>query len=174
MNLKLSSIDDAKSISEFYLENGDHLRPWEPEREIGYHSCESWKVRLAERVEEQEKGKAAYFLSYALNSSELLATCSLTSIAHGPFQACFMGYSVAVAYEGKGVMKELCSYVINYAFSEIGLNRIMANYIPSNIRSGRLLENLGFSKEGVAKKYLCINGQWEDHVLTSLLNPKNT
>ena len=50
----------------------------------------------------------------------------------------------------------------------------MANYIPRNQRSETLLDNLGFAKEGVAIKYLLINGKWEDHVLTSLLNPQNT
>ena len=86
---------------------------------------------MAERVEEQEQGKSAYFLSYTPNSSELLAVCSLTSISHGPFQACFMGCSVAIVHEGKGVMKELCSYVINYAFSEVGLNRVNTGVSPA-------------------------------------------
>jgi len=33
------------------------------------------------------------------------------------------------------------------------------------------LEKLGFEKEGFARRYLCINGKWEDHILTSLVNP---
>ncbi len=70
-------------------------------------------------------------------------------------------------------MRELCRHTISYAFDELRLNRIMANYMPSNHRSDVLLQRLGFSKEGAAKKYLKINGQWEDHVLTSLLNPRN-
>ena len=71
-------------------------------------------------------------------------------------------------------MKKLCTHVISYAFDELGLNRVMANYMPSNLRSEALLNRLGFVREGVAKKYLKINGVWEDHVLTSLLNPAST
>jgi len=70
-------------------------------------------------------------------------------------------------------MKQLCAYVISFAFKELGLNRVMANYMPKNIRSECLLRSLGFEREGFARKYLCINGKWEDHVLTSLINPKN-
>lgn len=70
-------------------------------------------------------------------------------------------------------MKSLLNFVINYAFNELGLNRVMANYMPRNTRSERLLSNLGFNREGIAERYLCINGVWEDHVLTALLNPKN-
>jgi ribosomal-protein-alanine N-acetyltransferase len=55
-------------------------------------------------------------------------------------------------------------------FEQQKLHRIMANYMPSNKRSARLLQKLGFVIEGHAKKYLLINGQWEDHVLTSLTN----
>jgi ribosomal-protein-alanine N-acetyltransferase len=43
--------------------------------------------------------------------------------------------------------------------------------MPANTRSARLLEKLGFEKEGFARRYLYINGRWEDHVLTSLINP---
>lgn len=49
----------------------------------------------------------------------------------------------------------------------------MANYIPSNIRSENVLQKLGFEKEGYAKKYLKINGLWQDHILTSLVNKEN-
>jgi ribosomal-protein-alanine N-acetyltransferase len=47
----------------------------------------------------------------------------------------------------------------------------MANYMPTNKRSGNLLERLGFTVEGYAKDYLLINGSWRDHLLTSGTNP---
>lgn len=71
-------------------------------------------------------------------------------------------------------MKALYEHFIDYAFHDIGRNRIMANYILSNRRSEELLIRLGCTKEGLAKKHLLINGQWEDHVLTSLLKTENT
>jgi ribosomal-protein-alanine N-acetyltransferase len=49
----------------------------------------------------------------------------------------------------------------------------MANYMPRNARSGDLLARLGFTVEGKASQYLQINGVWEDHVLTSRINPKD-
>jgi ribosomal-protein-alanine N-acetyltransferase len=48
----------------------------------------------------------------------------------------------------------------------------MANYRPENERSARVLERLGFEREGLAREYLFIDGAWRDHVLTSLLNPR--
>ena len=47
----------------------------------------------------------------------------------------------------------------------------MANYMPDNIASAQVLKKLGFVIEGTAKDYLYIDDRWEDHILTSLVNP---
>jgi ribosomal-protein-alanine N-acetyltransferase len=47
----------------------------------------------------------------------------------------------------------------------------MANHVPRNERSARLLARLGFEREGYAKRYLQIAGTWEDHVLTAKTRP---
>jgi ribosomal-protein-alanine N-acetyltransferase len=51
------------------------------------------------------------------------------------------------------------------------MHRITASYLPHNQRSGKLLKRLGFVVEGYAYDYIMINGKWEDHILTSLVNP---
>jgi len=68
-------------------------------------------------------------------------------------------------------MFEMLNAAIPYVFKKYQLHRIMANYIPSNIRSAQLLKRLGFEQEGLAKSYLKIAGEWQDHVLTSKLCP---
>lgn len=172
--IRLTSKSDAKAISIFYQENSTHLGHWEPLRSDGFHSVDAWAQRLVEREEEQVAGRSAYFTSFDAETQGVIAICSLTNIVKGPFQACNMGYAISQSHQDKGLMKQLCLHVIDYAFNELELNRIMANYMPSNRRSENLLKNLGFEREGLAKKYLCINGKWEDHVLTSLINPRNT
>ena len=49
----------------------------------------------------------------------------------------------------------------------------MANYLPHNERSARLFEGLGFEREGYARHYLQIAGQWEDHVLTAKISARD-
>ncbi len=56
--------------------------------------------------------------------------------------------------------------------NKFGLHRIEANIILKNIRSLRVVEKLGFYNEGLAYKYLNINGKWEDHIHVVLLNEK--
>ncbi|MDC0003647.1 GNAT family N-acetyltransferase [Porticoccaceae bacterium] len=173
MDIKIAATDDAQYLSDFHLMNFEHFKVWEPLREEDYHSIEAWRQRLEQRKKEQELGIAAYFILYSREANTIIGTCSLTNITKGPFQACNIGYAISLPYEGMGYMKKLCSYVIRYAFEDIGLNRIMANYIPHNSRSEGLLKSLGFVEEGYAQKYLRINGKWENHVLTALVNPKN-
>ena len=70
-------------------------------------------------------------------------------------------------------MSETLIAAIGFVFEELDLHRIMANHLPDNERSARLLARLGFEREGFAKSCLKIDGRWRDHVLTSLLNPSH-
>jgi ribosomal-protein-alanine N-acetyltransferase len=101
---------------------------------------------------------------------ETIGFCNFSQIFRGPFQVCYLRYQLSGAHEGKGLMSEAIQRAIKYIFEEQNLYRIMANYMPSNTRSAKLLQNLGFVIEGMAKNYLLINGQRKNHVLTSLTN----
>lgn len=172
MEIRLVKQEDAERLSSYFCDNEHHFRVWEPIREPGYYSEVSLTERLTEYEELHRKGAAAHFIGVI--NTDVVAHCSLTNVVYGPLRACFMGYGVAKSHEGTGAMTKVCTAAINYAFTELALNRIMANYMPCNRRSANLLNKLGFSKEGLAKRYLKINGKWEDHVLTSLLNPENS
>lgn len=70
-------------------------------------------------------------------------------------------------------MREALEAGLAWAFGELGLHRVMANYLPRNERSARLLERLGFEREGYVRRYLQIAGQWEDHVLTAKIRARD-
>lgn len=163
----------ALILANYYAVNDAHLQPWSPAVPRDHHSIESWRRRLAMRQAEFENGSAVHFIGTDETQSHVIGTCSLSNIVRGVFLACHMGYSCSERYEGQGYMKKIVGYAIGYAFNDMNLHRIMANHMPENTRSGGLLKSLGFEEEGLAKDYLLINGKWEDHVLTSLINPKH-
>ncbi len=68
-------------------------------------------------------------------------------------------------------MFEVAQASIKHMFEVVRVHRIMANHLPENFRSEKLLKRLGFDREGYARNYLKINGQWRDHLLNSLINP---
>ncbi len=67
-------------------------------------------------------------------------------------------------------MTEAIVKMVAIAFEKLSLHRIEANIIPRNTRSIRTVEKAGFEYEGISKKYLKINGVWEDHVHMVILN----
>ena len=128
--------------------------------------------RLILRLPNEKECKSIRFLLFLKENSEgaIIGFCNFSQIFRGPFQACYLGYHIDSTFQGKGLMSEAVTKATEYMFEIQNLHRIMANYMPSNERSARLLHKLGFVVEGHAKKYLLINGRWEDHVLTSLTN----
>jgi ribosomal-protein-alanine N-acetyltransferase len=54
--------------------------------------------------------------------------------------------------------------VCRHAFEELGLHRLQIAIIPRNGASRRVVEKLKIRDEGVAVRYLEINGEWEDHI----------
>ena len=112
-----------------------------------------------------------HFALLTPDGEQMIGACNFSGIIRGAFQACYLGYHIDEAHQGQGLMQEALEAGIGYMFDSQNLHRIMANYIPGNDRSARLLERLGFEREGYAKAYLNIAGRWQDHVLTALVNP---
>lgn len=162
---------DARAIQRFVLRNRERLATWEPLRDDAYFSLHGCAIRARNWARGFRSGVCAVFLAWNGDRSQIIAQCAFSNIVRGAFGACHLGYAVDGEHEGRGLMREVLQAAIDYAFGEMGLHRIMANYMPRNTRSEQLLLRLGFQKEGYAKSYLRINGRWEDHVLTSLINP---
>jgi [ribosomal protein S5]-alanine N-acetyltransferase len=161
-------------LARFYGENfAGHLDRWSPPMPGDKLEAAYWTRQLPAFAREFEAGATARWVLLAPGDgpAEVIGTCNFTQIARGPFRACVLGYQVARRHEGRGLMFEALTATIDHAFRELRLHRIMANYRPENARSGRLLERLGFVREGYAKHYLFIDGAWRDHVLTSRTNP---
>lgn len=155
---------DSIALELFERRNKEHLAQWESLESPLSTYLDNW-------IKECEEGKSARFFIFSKKSPEIIiGMCNFTQIFRGAFQACYLGYKIDHEYEGQGLMFEALQNLITYVFEELNLHRIMANYMPSNKRSAKLLERLGFVIEGKAKKYLLINNNWEDHVLTSLTN----
>lgn len=165
---------DAAIMAAYHRKNRAHLQPWEPARGADFFTESFWEFRLQFWEEQHRIGTAAYFISVDESDLQVIATCSLTNVVGGAFKACNMGYSVSEDMQGKGAMTALLKHSIDIAFNDMGLHRIMANYMPRNTRSAAVLKRLGFVKEGLAKSYLLINDTWEDHVLTALVNPRDS
>lgn len=169
--LRTAEFDDAARISNYFTVNRDYLKPWEPMREEAFFSELGWQQRLIKLSELHKMSLGFYLLIIDADSDEMLGTISFSNISRFPFYACNVGYSLAEQAQGKQIMTRALKMACDYMFNEQNLHRVMASYMPHNKRSEAVLQRLGFVHEGQAKDYLLIDGQWQDHNLTSLVNP---
>jgi len=162
----------ATELSEYYLRNAQHFAACCPRRPPGFHAVEAWRERAAGLRQASLTGRALHLLLFLVDgsTSEIVGDVNFTGILRGAFQAAYLGYELDRAHVGKGLMFEALAASIGHVFERMKLHRVMANYVPTNERSGRLLRKLGFSVEGYARDYLLLDGTWKDHVLTSLVN----
>lgn len=161
---------DGKLISDYFIANREHLREWEPVREEAFFTESGWTQKLIKLNELHKMGLGYYMIITESETGQMLGTISFSNISRFPFYACNVGYSLGKEVQGRGVMTRALRMAVNYMFSIQNLHRIMAGYMPRNKRSEAVLHRVGFIKEGFAKDYLLINGRWEDHNLTSLIN----
>ncbi|AIY43246.1 Ribosomal-protein-S5p-alanine acetyltransferase [Collimonas arenae] len=171
LELQLLSLDRVDAVAEYHIKNREHLAPWEPLRDDDYFDVQQCSERIKNAHANHELGTALHFIVSEIGSDRMIGACNFTNIVKGPFMACNLGYSLAHDAQGKGYMQEALHMAIRHVFESVGLHRIMANHLPGNLRSEKLLHGLGFEKEGYAKSYLRIAGKWQDHVLNSLVNP---
>lgn len=169
--LRLPEPSEAGDVLRHYTENSGHFAPTSPIPPPGADTVTHWRARLEHDLQQFRDGIAVrYFLFPRDAPSHVLGNISLSNIVRGAAQYCDLGYNLAFGAQGHGLMTEAGREVIRYAFTELGLHRISAAYLPHNRRSERLLERLGFTVEGYARALLIIQGEWQDHVRASLIN----
>jgi [ribosomal protein S5]-alanine N-acetyltransferase len=102
-------------------------------------------------------------------SDELVGVVNISEIVHGAFKSGYLGYYAFRPHGGQGLMAEGLTLVLDEAFQRLRLHRLEANIQPGNLRSRRLVQRLGFRREGYSPRYLKINGRWRDHERWAIL-----
>ncbi len=171
IQVRLASDTDAKLISDYFTKNRLYLQPWEPMREDAFFTEAGWKKKLLKLNELHLLGQGFYCLILDSDSKAMLGTISFSNLSRFPSHGCSVGYSLDEDAQGKGIMSRALKLACNWMFEVQNMHRISASYMPENKKSAAVLKANGFEKVGYAKDYLLINGKWQDHYLTALINP---
>lgn len=146
----------------------DHFAPWSPPMPPGQTLDELFTQQL-ERTLSAEAAGTGFRRVGVLSDGSIAGVFNLDQIFRGPFLNCYAGWKVSVDQCGRGLATEGVLGLLDAAFTPepagLGLHRVQANVIPSNGPSLRVAEKCGFRREGLAKRYLNIAGQWQDHVM---------
>ena len=97
------------------------------------------------------------------DDGELAGVININEIVRGRFRSGYLGYYAFVPHNGRGYMTLGLKAVIACAFRRLRLHRLEANIQPDNEASRRLIQRLGFRREGLSPRYLKLGGVWRDH-----------
>ncbi|MBQ8041334.1 MAG: GNAT family N-acetyltransferase [Lachnospiraceae bacterium] len=172
--LKVLTPDAASSVLDFYLQDKELFERYEADRPSGFYTVSFQKNTLhAEYSLTMKLQSVRYYVFLKENPAVPIGTVCLYNIASS-FARCEIGYKFSSAYHHHGYASEAVERCIDMAFAELGIHRICAMVQQDNTSSIRLLESLGFQKEGICRHYLHIKGNWVDHLQYSLLSPIST
>jgi ribosomal-protein-alanine N-acetyltransferase len=160
----------AEELYDYKRRNRTFLKPFSPPQSEEQFTLEAQQAAIAQALEDAAADRSYRFGIFHGESGRLIGQVNLTGIIRGPFQNALLGYSMDERHNGKGLMTEAVGLCAKFAFETLKLHRIQAAVMPHNTGSIRVLEKNGFSREGYSRRYLFINGQWEDHVLYALLS----
>ncbi len=169
--LKVLHPSSARLVLDYYLRNIKFPAGWEPVKGGDFYTLPFQADVLANDLENIENGGALRLWLFKRDDPErVIGMVGFNNIVRGAFLSCFLSYKLDQGETGLGYMTEAVKKGIGVMFGAYGLHRVEANIMPGNTRSLRLVERLGFYNEGLARRYLKINGRWEDHIHMVLLN----
>ena len=147
----------------------DFLTPWEPRWPADDLTRSAFRRRIARQDRERLDDLAYSFMIFRAADDTLLGGATLGNVRRGVAQCATLGYWMGAPHAGQGWMAKAVPCLLRHAFIDMRLHRIEAACAPQNERSSRLLERLGFQREGFARAYLLIDGAWQDHLLFAAL-----
>lgn len=124
--------------------------------------------RIARKLRTAADGEALICVAELQSTGEVVGDCALFH-ADEPCRRAEIGFSLQRRNWGSGYMSEAASALIEHAFGVVRLRRIEADIDPRNTASARLLERLGFVREGLLRERWVVDGEVSDSALYGLL-----
>lgn len=146
-----------------------HLTPWEPTWSPDDLSRAMYRRRLRAYAKDIHNDVSYPYFIFENATGTLLGGVTLSNVRRGSAQTASLGYWMGAPYAGRGHMRKAVGMLLPLAFNALRLHRIEAATMLKNFASMRVLESVGFQREGLAQGYLKINGRWEDHLLYARL-----
>ena len=164
--LRPLSVHDFEQWREVRRRSNDWLTRWEPRRIPGQPDTvedrQAFAARCSVRMREIQLGTGYGFGIFV--DGMFAGEVNINSIHRGAHQNAYVGYWIDEQLAGQGYMPEAVVAVLQFCFEQLLLHRVQISIIPRNTASRRVAEKLGLRDEGIAVRYLEINGVWEDHI----------
>ena len=167
--LRYPGMNDYAQWAEVREQSRAFLKPWEPSWPEDDLTKSGYRRRLRRYAYDSRMDLAYAFFILRREDNALLGGVTLSNVRRGVVQTCTLGYWAGVHHARRGYTYEAVAAIVPFIFDTLGLHRIEAACLPDNTPSRGLLRKAGFREEGLALRYLQIDGKWADHVLYGLV-----
>jgi ribosomal-protein-alanine N-acetyltransferase len=161
--------DEWARWAEVRAESRYFLVPWEPTWPPDALTESAYMRRIRRLATEWKTDEGYSFHVFQKERGWLVGGIGLTQVKRGVAQTATLGYWVGEPYQRRGYTTEAVKLIVRFGFQQLKLHRIEAACLPENTASRRVLEKAGFVREGYARLYLRIAGDWRDHLTFALL-----
>jgi ribosomal-protein-alanine N-acetyltransferase len=168
VSLRLPRMGDFEAWARLRGESREFLTPWEPVWPDDDLTRAAFRRRLQRYAHDRQIDFGYSFFIFN-DRGLIVGGVTLNNVRRGVAQAASLGYWMGARHARKGQMTAALAALIPFAHGALRLRRIEAACLPHNAASIRLLEKSNFMREGRARNYLCIAGEWQDHLLFARL-----
>ena len=140
--VRLAERKDRDAVLAYYRDNREHLQPFNPKWPSEFLTKPFWDRQVNLNIDEFYADLSARMFVFLKTEPHIaIGNVSLSGIMRNAAQFCYLGYGIARDMQMRGLMSEAVSAVVQYGFNDLNIHRIMANYVPTNDRSGKLLSS---------------------------------
>ncbi|HEY6379791.1 MAG TPA: GNAT family protein [Candidatus Dormibacteraeota bacterium] len=163
------TLDDVAALADLVVRNRADMEAVDPPRREVFYTETGQRDRIARLLAACADGSGRFWTIRV--DGRIAGDIGITGIERGPFQSGHLGYLVDTLHRGRGVASAAVAAAVEHAFGDMGLHRLDAGVLTTNIASQRVLEKSGFELLGLARAYLFIAGAWRDNLIYQRTGP---
>ncbi|MHA6802297.1 GNAT family N-acetyltransferase [Salinifilum ghardaiensis] len=169
VRLRPPQLRDARAWSRARVRDRTYLQRWEPTSVGNWqerHAALAWPGQWAVLRGTARRGEGLPLVIAV--DGEFAGQLTVGNIIRGALRSAWIGYWVTERLAGGGIATCALGMAVDHCFGPVGLHRLEATVRPENGASIRVLEKIGFRREGLFERYLDVAGQWRDHFVYAL------
>jgi ribosomal-protein-alanine N-acetyltransferase len=167
--IRVPDMSDYEQWAALRARSRDFLTPWEPVWPANDLTRTAFRSRIRQYWRDIDEDVAYPYFIFDAEGEVLVGALTLSNVRRGVAQTGTLGYWIGLPHARQGYMTSAVRLTVDFAFRHLGLHRVEASCLPHNTASIGLLEKCGFEREGLARGYLKIAGEWRDHLLFARL-----
>ena len=167
--MRVPDMPDYEQWAALRARSRDFLTPWEPVWPANDLTRAAFRSRIRQYWRDIDDDAAYPYFIFDAQGEVLVGALTLSNVRRGVAQTGTLGYWIGLPHARRGYMTSAVRLAVDFAFRHLGLHRVEASCLPHNRASINLLQKCGFEREGLARGYLKIAGEWRDHLLFARL-----